>query len=79
MHITINDTDYVLGKGKIGFLSRSLIATDFGYKKDLFDELSKNYTFLEETDFSGQDSHEFREYITNPKFITILKEFKLAK
>lgn len=79
MHITINDTDYVLGKGKIGFLSRNLIATDFGYKKDLFDELSKNYTFLEETDFSGQDSHEFREYITNPKFITILKEFKLAK
>ena len=79
MHITINDTDYVLGKGKIGFLSRNLIATDFGYKKDLFDELSKNYTFLEETDFSGQNSHEFREYITNPKFVSILKEFKLAK
>ncbi len=79
MHITINTTDYVLGKGKTGFLSGSLIATDFGYKKELFDELSKNYIFLEETDFSGQPTHEFRDYITNPKFITILKKFKLAK
>ena len=41
--------------------------------------MEKNYNLLEQTDFSGQDSHEFREYITNPKFITILKEFKLAK
>lgn len=79
MHITINNTDYVLGKGKTGFMSRNLIATDFGFKKDLFDELSKNYTFLEETDFTGQDSHEFRKYITNPKFISILKAFKLTK
>ena len=49
------------------------------HMKDLFDELSKNYTFLEETDFSGQKTHEFRDYITNPKFVSILKEFKLAK
>ena len=79
MHITVNNTDYVLGKGKIGFLSKNLVATDFGYKIDLFNELSKNYSFLEETDFTGQNTHEFRDYITNPKFKSILKEFKLAK
>ena len=79
MHITVNNSDYVLGKGKIGFLSKSFIATDFGYKIDLYDELAKNYNFLEKTDFTGQDSHEFRRYITNPKFISILKEFNLAK
>ena len=79
MHITVNNSDYVLGKGKIGFLSKSFIATDFGYKTDLYDELAKNYNFLEKTDFTGQDSHEFRRYITNPKFISILKEFNLAK
>ncbi len=79
MHITINNTDYVLGKGKIGFLSKNLVATDFGYKDDLFNELSKNYNFLEKTDYTGQKTHEFRDYITNPKFVSILKEFKLNK
>lgn len=79
MHITINNTDFVLGKGKIGFLSRRLTATDFGYEVDLFNNLSNTYNFLEKTDFTGQDSHDFRDYITNPKFIEILKEFKLAK
>ncbi|WP_313578911.1 alpha/beta hydrolase [Chishuiella sp.] len=79
MHITINNTDYVLGKGRVGFLSRSFTPTDFGYKDDLYNELNKTYTFLEKTDFTGQDSHEFKKYINNPKFITILKEFKLSK
>jgi hypothetical protein len=79
MHITINNTDYVLGKGKIGFLSRRFTATDFGYEEELFNELNKTYSFLEKTDFTGQNSHNFRDYITNPKFIGILKEFKLGK
>lgn len=79
MHITINHSDYVLGKGKTGVLSRNLIATDFGYKKDLYDELSKNYTFLEVTDYTGQGSHVFRDYIVNPKFVSILKQFNLSK
>lgn len=79
MHITINNTDYVLGKGRIGFLSKNLIPTNFGYDEKLYDELLPTYPFLEKTDFTGMKSHEFRRYITNSKFIDILKEFHLAK
>ena len=79
MHITINQSDYVLGKGNTGILSENFIATDFGYKESLFNELSANYSFLEKTDYTGQETHDFRAYITNPKFIEILKQFKLAK
>ncbi len=79
MHITINNTDYVLGKGRIGFLSKNLIPTNFGYDEKLYDELLPTYPFLEKTDFTGMKSHEFRRYITNSKFIDILKEFRLAK
>ena len=77
MHITVNNTDYILGKGKIGFLARNLIATDFGYENVLFEELNTYYDFLEMTDFSGMNSHEFKDYIDNPKFKEMLKQYGL--
>lgn len=78
IHITINNSDYVLGKGKSGFLSRNFTATNFGYDDELFNELKQTYNFLEKTDFTGMNSHDFRKYITNPKFKSILKEYHLA-
>ncbi|ADX68276.1 alpha/beta hydrolase [Weeksella virosa] len=79
MHITINNSDYVLGKGRIGFLSKNLIPSNFGYNEKLYNELLLSYPFLEKTDFTGMKSHDFRQYITNPKFVDILKKFHLAK
>lgn len=77
-HITINNTDPMLKK-MFGFLSDKLKPTDLGYKEDAFNDLVDHYPFLEKTDFTGQKSHDFDRYIRNPKFISILKEFKIAK
>ena len=79
IHSTINNTDFVLGKGKTGILSKSFTSTDFGYNPETFNEIAKQYNLCESTDFTGQNSHEFKDYITNPKFKEILKKFKLAK
>lgn len=79
IHSTINGTDFVLGKGKTGLLSKILTPTDFGYSPKTFSELNKYYLFLEKTDFTGQKSHDFEDYITNPKFKEILIQYKLAK
>ena len=79
IHSTINGTDFVLGKGKTGLLSKILTPTDFGYSPKTFSELNKQYLFLEKTDFTGQKSHDFEDYITNPKFKEILIQYKLAK
>ena len=79
IHSTINGTDFVLGKGKTGLLSKILTPTDFGYSPKTFSELNQQYLFLEKTDFTGQKSHDFKDYIINPKFIEILKKFKLKK
>lgn len=79
IHSTINETDYVLGKGKTGFLSSSFTSTDFGYNPKTYDEVAKQYKILQNTVFTGQKSHDFREYVTNEKFKEILRKFKLAK
>lgn len=79
IHSTINKTDFVLGKGKTGVLSKSFTSTDFGFNPETHDEIAKQYNLCEATDFTGQKSHEFRDYINNPKFKEILKKFKLAK
>ena len=79
IHSTINQTDYVLGKGKTGILSRRLTSTDFGFNPETQQEIAKHYNLCEATDFTGQKSHAFKDYINNPKFKAILKKFKLAK
>jgi len=79
IHSTINKTDFVLGKGKTGILSRSFTSTDFGFNPETHDEIAKYYNLCEATDFTGQKSHEFKDYISNPKFKEILRKFKLAK
>ncbi|MBS7334469.1 MAG: alpha/beta hydrolase [Weeksellaceae bacterium] len=76
---TINNTDFVLGKGKTGILSSSFTSTDFGFNPETFEEISKQYQLCDYTDFTGQKSHNFKDYITNPKFKEILRKFKLAK
>lgn len=76
MHITTNENDIMLKK-VIGLLSNKLNPTDLGYKKDTFNELSKSYKFLKMTDFTGQKSHDFTDYIKNPKFNEILKKYNL--
>lgn len=78
MHITTNETDRTLAKF-FGFLSKKLKPTDLGYKADAYNELINYYPFLEKTDFTGMESHEFRRYLRNPKFKDVLKEYKLAK
>lgn len=79
IHSTINESDYILGKGKTGLLSSSLTPTDFGYDPKTHQEIAQQYNLCEATDFTGQNSHDFRDYITNPKFKEILKQFKLTK
>lgn len=79
IHSTINNTDFVLGKGKTGILSSSFTSTDFGYDSDTHAEIASHYNLCEATDFTGQKSHDFRDYIVNPKFKEILKKFKLAQ
>lgn len=79
IHSTINGTDFVLGKGKTGLLSKILTPTDFGYNPKTFAELNHQYLFLKMTDFTGQKSHDFKDYINNPKFKEILIQYKLAK
>ena len=79
IHSTINQTDYVLGKGKTGILSRRLTSTDFGFDPETQQEIAQHYNLCDATDFTGQKSHDFKDYITNPKFKEILKKFKLAK
>ena len=77
-HVTTNSTDIMLKK-VIGWLSNKLNSTDLGYKGDSYEDLKKTYKFLDKTDFSGQKSHDFEEYIKNPKFNDILKKYKLSK
>lgn len=79
IHSTINNTDFILGKGKTGLLSSSFTSTDFGYDGDTHAEIAEHYNLCEATDFTGQKSHDFKDYITNPKFKEILKKFKLAQ
>ena len=79
IHSTINETDYVLGKGKTGLFSSSFTSTDFGFNPKTYEEIAKQYHMCNYTDFTGQKSHDFRDYVTNPKFKEILKKFKLAK
>lgn len=78
IHITTNNTDNTLKKF-IGFMSKRLTPTDLGYKDDLYNQLTEQYPFFEKTDFTGMKSHEFKRYIHNPKFKTILKEYNLLK
>ncbi|WP_293915237.1 MULTISPECIES: alpha/beta hydrolase [unclassified Sphingobacterium] len=78
IHITTNNTDKMLKK-VFGFLSDKLEPTDLGYKEDVYNVLCKHYPFFEMTDFSGMESHEFKRYIRNPKFKTMLKEHKIGK
>ena len=77
-HITTNSNDLMLKK-VIGLLSNKLNPTDLGYKGDSFDELSRDYPMLKRTDFTGQKSHDFTKYITNPQFLEILKRYKIGK
>lgn len=79
IHSTINETDYVLGKGKTGLLASSFTSTDFGYNPKTFEEVEKQYNFIINSNFTGQKSHDFRDYIENEKFVEILKSFKLLK
>lgn len=78
MHITTNETDRTLAKF-FGFLSDKLKPTDLGYKPDAYNELIQYYPFLEKTDFTGMQSHEFRRYLRNPKFKEVLQTYKIAK
>lgn len=79
IHSTINETDFVLGKGKTGLLSSSFTSTDFGFSPKTYDEIANQFKLCGYTDFTGMKSHRFRDYIENPKFREILKQFKLAK
>ncbi len=79
IHSTVNGTDFILGKGKTGLLSKILTPTDFGYNSKTFSELKNEFPFMEHTDFTGQRSHDFEDYIKNPKFKSILIQYKLAK
>lgn len=79
IHSTINETDFVLGKGRTGILSKRLTSTDFGFNPETQKVISDHYNLCEATDFTGQKSHDFKDYIHNPKFKEILKKFKLAK
>lgn len=79
IHSTINETDFVLGKGKTGIFSRSFTSTDFGFNPETQNKIAEHYNFSEATNFTGQKSHDFKDYILNPKFIEILKKFKLKK
>lgn len=78
IHITVNNTDPLLKKF-IGFLSKTLKPTDLGYKEDAYNQLCDYYTCFVKTDFTGQKSHDFNDYIKNPKFKDILKEYGLLK
>ena len=78
IHITINNTDPLLKK-YIGALSKTLKPTDLGFKEDAYTELCNHFTLFEKTDFTGQKSHDFNDYIKNPKFKDILKEYGLLK
>lgn len=78
IHVTINNTDPLLKK-YIGVLSKTLKPTDLGFKEDAYNELCNHFTIFEKTDFTGQKSHDFNNYIKNPKFKDILKEYKLLK
>lgn len=77
IHITTNNTDNTLKKF-IGFMSKRLTPTDLGYKEDLYNQLSVEYTIFEKSDFTGMKSHEFGRYLRNPKFKKILKEYKIS-
>lgn len=77
-HITTNENDLMLKK-VVGILANKLNPTDLGYKADSYLELSKKYKFLKRTDFSGQKSHDFTDYIRNRHFNEILKLYKLNK
>ncbi|AIM36754.1 hypothetical protein KO02_08635 [Sphingobacterium sp. ML3W] len=72
IHITINNTDKMLKKF-FGFLADKLNPTDLGYKDNVYNELIKEYTCFDKTDFSGMESHAFNSYIRNAKFKTMLK------
>lgn len=79
IHSTVNESDFVLGKGRTGILSSSFTSTDFGFNPETQKQIATQYHICEVTDFTGQNSHEFKDYITNPKFKGILKKFKLTK
>ena len=79
IHSTINQTDFVLGKGKTGILSKRLTSTDFGFNPETQQMIAEQYHLCDATDFTGQKSHDFKDYINNPKFKEILRKFKLAK
>lgn len=79
IHSTINETDFILGKGKTGILASSFTSTDFGFDPKTHQEIATQYNLCETTDFTGQKSHDFKDYIVNPKFKEILKKFKLSK
>lgn len=78
LHITTNKDDMMLKK-VIGFMSNKLNPTDLGYKSDSFNQLAEQYKFMKRSDFTGQKSHDFERYVTNKKFIELLKQYKLAK
>lgn len=78
IHITINNTDPLLKK-YIAPLSKTLKPTDLGFKEDAFNQLCTHYTLFSKTDFTGQKSHDFNEYLINPQFKEILKTYNLLK
>lgn len=78
IHITVNATDSTLKK-YIGFLSDKFNPTNLGYDIDEYNLVSKEYDFLEKTEFTGLGSHAFWEYINDPKFTKILQEEGVIK
>ena len=77
MHITINNKDKMLKKF-FGFFADKFNPTDLGYKDNVYNELVKQYTCFDKTDFSGMESHAFNSYIRSPKFKTMLKANGIA-
>lgn len=69
IHSTINGTDFVLGKGKTGLLSKILTSTDFGYSPKTFSELNQQYLFLEKQILQGKNR-------TILKIISIIQNLK---
>ncbi|MEP2446241.1 MAG: alpha/beta hydrolase [Balneola sp.] len=69
IQITINNTDPILKKYIAkGRLSDNFNPTDLGYSQNTYNELSRIYTIMDSTNYSGMKSHKFIDYIENPKF-----------
>lgn len=75
LQVTINNTDPTLkkyiAKGK---LSNNFNPTDLGYRDALYQNLSKIYPIMDSTNYSGMKSHNFLDYVNNPKFKSMISK-----